>query len=115
MIKDIGRITAKMPRTKVLVKAELRRWLNDNSELFLRQEVMAIEISGKFVPIEKINNPSNSLLICQSCNKFKVIFTIQLDNNKIKTTPIKERKIALIISFFLTNTKLSDPKESLAR
>ncbi len=47
-----------IPKTKMLAAAEPIRLLTDNSLLFLRQALNATVISGKLVPMAKINKPT---------------------------------------------------------
>ena len=86
----------------MFVNAELIKWLSDNSEAFCFQEVIAIVISGKFVPIEKITNPITNLLIFRLFNISIEISIMRSETKMIKITPTIDKKNALIIFLFST-------------
>ena len=104
IIKVIGLRIANIPNTKILVKAELTRWLKDSSELFRLQEVKVIIISGKLVPIEKTNKPIINLLTDNFSKSVKVTKIIQCEISIIAITPIIARNTSLKTFLFLTTT-----------
>ena len=68
--------------------AEPSKVLNESSAVFFRQEVRAMDNSGKLVPIEKINKPRVRPVIFRRTSIASDILTIKSEKIIIAKVPV---------------------------